>query len=153
MMSSTNKPQTAQPHSQELPESLALRVQALREQLDLTQRQLAKKAIVPLELIQDLESGLEVFLAPATRLKLSRALRIKPDVLEDVEKRPTAPKKDRDVKFLLEQIVAQPDEAYDCPDCDNALIIRQFDRLDLQDNPLVTIKVQCSQCLFRWTTD
>ncbi len=149
----------------DLPETLAQRMLFLREHLDLTQRQLATKAIVPLSLIEDIEAGLELFLAPSIRLKLARALRVKPDVLQDVEKR-FQPKTNNPeeassseeqmtwrAKALLKEIQMNPKKDYRCPYCKSALLIRQFERRDLDDSVLAAYKIQCSQCLFSGSLD
>ena len=68
-----------------LPETLAKRVQFLRDQRDLTQRQLAQQAALPLQQIEDIEAGLELFLSPDIRQRLARILRVKANVLEEVE--------------------------------------------------------------------
>ncbi|MEB3286298.1 MAG: helix-turn-helix transcriptional regulator [Vampirovibrionales bacterium] len=148
----------------QLPDNLANRVQFLREHLDMTPRQLASKASVAEAFIQDIEAGLEMFLAPAVRLKLARALRVRPSILQDVERRPKLPnaaelsesaewQKTRKTKQLLEAVALNPTGDYHCPDCEASLIIRQFQRRDLEDNLLLTLKVECSNCLFRWSTD
>jgi len=45
-----------------------------------------RKSFIALNLVQDIEAGLELFMSPNVRLKLSRALRVRPDVLKEVEK-------------------------------------------------------------------
>lgn len=146
----------------DLPDTLSQRVQYLRDHLDMTQRQLAYKASLEESFIQDIESGMEMFLAPAIRLKLARALRVKPSIIQEVEKRPqpkepvtesAAWQKERRTKQLLEQILQEPDGSYACLECQSGLIVRQFERRDLDDNLLLTIKIECSHCLFRWSTD
>lgn len=165
-MKTTKKPKSKQSQLV-LPETLAQRILFLREAQDMTQRQLAAKAIVPLNLIEDLESGLELFLAPSIRLKIARALRVKPDVIEDVEKKinPLQPHVEEDQatqseeqmiwrsKALLKEIQMNPNKDYKCPYCESPLLIRQFERRDLDDTVLTAYKIQCSQCLFSGSLD
>jgi transcriptional regulator with XRE-family HTH domain len=136
-----------------LPSTLALRVQALREALDLTPRQVAQRAILPLSLIEDIEQGLELFLAPAVRGKLARVLRVKPLTLEEVELRPTTPSikpvGQSSTVQLIEHWLNTPNHAHPCPDCGQPLVLQVFARRDLHDNPLHAIKAHCTQCLFR----
>jgi len=166
MKPSTKKAKVSKPNLV-LPDTLAQRILYLREAQDLTQRQLAAKAIVQLSLIEDLEAGLELFLAPSVRLKIARALRVKPDVIEEVEKKinplqPHVEEADATTseeqmiwrsKALLKEIQMNPNKDYHCPYCNSALIIREFERRDLDDTLLKAYKIQCSQCLFSGSLD
>jgi len=137
-----------------LPDTLALRVQALRDALDLTQRQLAQRAILDLELIQDIESGIEPFLAPAVRGKLARVLRVKPYILEEVEKRPHSRPDpypigpDSRLK-LVQHWIDHPTDSHTCPHCSAPLVLQVFERRDLHNQLLHAVKAHCSVCLFR----
>ena len=137
-----------------LPESLSGRLQALREHADLTQRQLAQKAHVTLQVIEDIEGGLDVFLAPSMRQKLARALKIPPKWLqvvekdpEDVDRRPKA--NPSAVAQLLDYVAHHPTEVVYCPLCQSELVVQWFERLDVDDTPLIELKLHCSRCLFR----
>ena len=144
-----------------LPMTLARRIQVLRENLDLTQRQLARKSQVGLVQIQDIESGVELFLSPSIRLKLARALRVKAAIIQDVEAR--NPMLDDDFGHLdafgpeendlLRRMIRFPEAAYACPHCQAAMIVRMFERRDLEENPIRVIKAHCSQCLFRLASE
>lgn len=154
MASSSKK--TPQPPTPALPGTLAQRVQYWREAMDWSQRKLAEKAAVSESFIQDLESGLETFLAPAVRQKLARALRIKPILFQEVEKRPDtgASTISRELVLdLFENIQANPTRKYFCPQCGATLEIRTFERRDMHNVAILAIKVNCSKCLFRMEND
>lgn len=140
----------------QLPDTLARRVQFLRESRDLTQNQLAKKAAIPMEMIRDIEAGLEMFLAPAVRQKLARALRVRSGDLKAVEKRPTVEEEHPEAetlrqegRALLRAIRRAPQAEHRCPECAALLNVRVFQRRDLEENLLETVKVHCPNCLFR----
>lgn len=116
---------------------------------------LAEKAILPRQVIDDIEAGLETFLAPAIRQKLARALLVRISVLKEVEIQPDleaiAPTMayGETAEDLLEAMVEEPDRTYFCPLCGEKLQLRMFDRRDIQNNPMIALKINCSRCLFR----
>lgn len=137
-----------------LPDTLSGRLQALREHSDLTQRQLAQRAQVTLQVVEDIEAGLDVFLAPSMRQKLARALKVPPKWLQVVEKQPEdmaqAPKANvSTVAQLIDYVAHRPKEVIYCPLCQSELVVQWFERLDIDDTPLVEVKIHCSSCLFR----
>lgn len=142
---------TAPPPSKpSLPLTLARRVQHLREAMDMTQRQLARKSLVALAQIEDIESGIDLFLAPAIRLRLARALRVPLDVLQEVEKRVEEQEAfSQEEAHLLRQIAQKPDADYTCPRCQSPVVVRVFERMDMEGNEIRVIKAHCSQCLFQ----
>jgi transcriptional regulator with XRE-family HTH domain len=154
----TRKKPALVPSKPALPETLALRVQYLRESLHLTSGALADKALVSESLIEDIESGLELFLAPSVRQKIARALRVRTVVLSEVEKPPALsvkpPTLPEDSNFqLLETIYQQPDRTYFCPLCGAKLMVKVFPRRDIYNNPVKALKINCSQCLFKTSFD
>jgi transcriptional regulator with XRE-family HTH domain len=139
--------------SRTLANTLALRVQQLREQYGYSQERLAELANLPLSQIQDIEAGIELFLSPSVRQKLARVLKTRASVLKAVEK----PQQTQLTPYLspeareryIEEILHHPNQAYDCLICGGPLAVRLFNRRDLEDNPLVEVKAHCSRCLFR----
>ena len=142
-----------------LPLTLAARVQHLREALDLTPRQLSRKSLVSLEMIEDIEAGVELFLAPSVRLQLCRALRVKPSVIQEVEIR-VEEEEYWDFKafgpeeaHLLRQMAQRPEATYTCLKCKAPMVVREFHRRDMEDNPIRVIKAHCTQCLFQLASE
>ncbi|MCA9788379.1 MAG: helix-turn-helix transcriptional regulator, partial [Cyanobacteria bacterium HKST-UBA05] len=131
-----------------LPLTLAQRVQVLRQRKHLTQLGLAEKANLSLAAIRDIESGLDLFLATAVRLKLARALGINPGVLKVVERPVDDAGGDDAARHLplLIQVLDDPEAGYTCPDCSERLVIRCFAREDMNETPMTEVKIHCSQC-------
>lgn len=159
-MSQTNSTTAKKPP---LPETLAKRVQHLRGVRDMTVRQLAQQTALPVQMIEDIEAGLELFLSPAVRQRLARILRVKADVLEEVESKPekestlTELKQQQRIKqkslLLVNQIKTGITENLTCPECEKDMIVQIYPREDLEGNKFEVIKAHCSSCLFRLETD
>jgi transcriptional regulator with XRE-family HTH domain len=151
-------PETS-PHNL-LPLTLAERIRFLREQRLLTIPLLAHKVHLSSRQIEDIESGIELFLSPAIRARLAGALHVTPACIKAVEKIPdgVAPSLDSATSrseslSLYEAILIDPEANHDCPECCAQLRVQTFERRDFNDKPLLVIKVHCSQCLFRLTDD
>ncbi len=141
-----------------LPATLAERVRALRERRYITVEGLANRAQVPVRMIEDIEAGIETFLAPAVRQRIARVLHVRPAQIQEVERPPDyesaeTPMLQRKGLGLREAILAEPDAPHLCPSCGAPLAVRLFERRDLQDNALTVIKANCTRCLFRLTDD
>jgi transcriptional regulator with XRE-family HTH domain len=142
-----------------LPPTLAERIRFLRERRYMSPEMLASKALIPVTMVEDIESGIEMFLAPAVRQRIARVLHVRPTQIEEAEKTPDlvdhseAAVLQRKGLSLREEILKDPDALHLCPSCGSPLAVRLFERRDLRDNPLVVIKANCTQCLFRLTDD
>ena len=135
-----------------LGDTLAKRVQILRESCGLSQSKLAELANLPLSQVEDIERGLELFLSASVRQKLARVLKIKGSTLQAVEKAPehVEPRLSASAREqYIDEIIHYPNRSYYCPFCKATLDVRLFHRKDLEDNPLVEVKANCTQCLFR----
>lgn len=146
------------PPTPSLPATLAERVRFLRERRYMTPAVVAMKARISLQTIEDIEAGIEMFLAPSVRQRLARVLNVRPSQIQEVEKppetsNPEAPVLQRKGWNLHEAILNDPDAPHSCPSCDAPLSVRLFERRDLQDRPLAVIKANCTQCLFRLSDD
>jgi transcriptional regulator with XRE-family HTH domain len=144
--------------SSPLPSTLAERIRFLREKRYMTPDLLAKKAQVPVSMVEDIEAGIEMFLAPAVRQRIARVLHVRPIQIEEVEKPPEeesaeTPMLQRKGIHLRDDILQDPDGPHLCPSCGAPLAVRIFERRDLQDRPLLVIKANCTRCLFRMTDD
>lgn len=146
-----------------LPDTLAKRVQYLREVRDMTQRQLAQKTAMTEQAIHDIEAGLELFLSPAIRQRLARELRVKADTLKEVESHPEKEDSLNDFKvqqkrkqaslLMVSKIRAGITQGLMCPECEHDMVVQIFSREDLEGNRFDVIKAHCSSCLFRLETD
>jgi uncharacterized protein YlaI len=134
--------------------TLATFVQASRLLLNKSDIDLAHELRIPLKTLQDIEGGLELFLAPTLRQKLARGLKVLPSQIKALEKDPTQPQTEGQwlrQMALRSRILNQPEENYTCPECEAPLVIRTFQREDLEGQPETTHKVHCSKCLFSLT--
>lgn len=142
-----------------LPPTLAERVRYLREQQSMPPAVLAWKARIPLSTIEDIEAGVETFLAPSVRSRLARALHVRPGQIQEVEKppeeriSPETPRLQRESLNLLEDMRQDPERDYHCPRCEAPLVVRLFERRDLKDNLFTVVKAHCTRCMFRLTDD
>lgn len=136
-----------------LPETLARRIQFLREQLGITQEELSKRTSLELEIIRDIESGVELFLSIVVRQKLATVLKTTPAVIKSVEYQPkvqlTSAQMEKEKSKLIEYIIIDPDACHTCLQCGEPLVVRLFERRDLENNLLVDVKAHCCKCLFR----
>lgn len=131
--------------------SLAIFVSELREKLGLSQTGLAKKTALPLPLIEDIESGQELFLASTIRQKLARGLKLNPAEIKIYEKRPNLsllPDNEQTI-FLKEKILSNDVADIECPVCGSRLITRIAKMYDLEDNLILVPKARCEKCPFQ----
>ncbi len=135
--------------------TLAQRVQELRTHLGYSLEKVAEIANMSVSQLEDIESGIELFLSPAVRQKLARALKTRPSSLKALEKPreeglpgKTALSASARERYI-EEILYHPHAEYPCPNCGTLLLVRLFNRRDLEDNPLVEVKAHCPNCLFK----
>jgi transcriptional regulator with XRE-family HTH domain len=150
-MSQDATPASPNPPRVKLPDTLAQRVRFLREQRGVTIQRLAELCGLSVQLIEDIEAGIELFLAPSSRQRLARGLRVQSAVIKMVEK--PVPRPERTGKGpqppSLEALWANPEQRLYCPECGAELTVRMFERQDLQGHPIHTAKIHCTRCLYR----
>lgn len=129
--------------------SLAEFIQTKREQAGLSLYGLAERASLDISVLEDIESGKDLFLPVSVRQKLARIFKCTPNEIRKYE---------RDYEF---QII--PDEILDnlkaqileqktnlkCPICGEPLITRIAKTYDLEDNLVLTPKAHCTKCVFQ----
>ena len=67
--------------------SLAQFVSETREKVGLSQSGLSKKCNISMKVIEDIESGNELFLATSVRQKLAKGLKVEPSEIKKYEKK------------------------------------------------------------------
>lgn len=138
--------------AQEVPQkSLAQFVSELREKIGLSQTGLAKKSALPLQTIEDIECGKELFLAATIRQKLAKGLKLNPDEIKKYEKQADwslLPDTEQMV-FIKNQILSNDVEDLECPVCGSKLITRIAKMYDLEDNLILVPKARCEKCPFQ----
>ncbi len=131
--------------------ALAQFVSETREKLGLSVSGLAKKSALSLKLIEDIESGQELFLASTIRQKLARGLKMNPADIKKYEKHPNLsllPDNEATI-FIKNQILAHDVEDLECPVCGSKLITRIAKMYDLEDNLILVPKARCTKCPFQ----
>lgn len=131
--------------------ALAQFVSETREKLGLSQTGLAKKSALPLQTIEEIESGQELFLASTIRQKLARGLKLNPADIKKYEKNPNLsllPDTDAAL-FIKNQILANDIADLECPVCGSKLLTRIAKMYDLEDNLVLVPKARCTKCPFQ----
>ena len=129
--------------------SLAEFVIEKREKAGMSASGLANRAGVELNIIEDIESGKELFLSVTVRQKLARALKLQPAEIKHYEKVVNevvvTPEQIEDYK----QLILEGEEDLYCPLCGNKLVTRVLKRYDIEDNLVFDPKAHCSKCVFQ----
>lgn len=131
--------------------SLALLVSTIRENVGLSQSGLAKKSGLPVQTIEDIESGVDLFLSSGIRQKLAKGLKLDPKDIKPYERHEdialvSDAKYLSDLKFLILE-----DQKLDiiCPICKSKLVVKIEKMYDLEDNEVLHPKAHCSKCVFQ----
>ena len=144
-MTSTPQPPQA-PQSQTLAQLLA----DARYKLHLSESQLAEEAMISEQLVLDLEAGVERVVSPLIRQRLARALKLSPLQIARLAASTGQPNRGGTIPLKLQQqIWANPTAKHLCPSCEGGLVVRLFERYDLENNLIKTIKAHCSQCIYQ----
>lgn len=129
--------------------SLAQFISERREKLGLNQLGLAKRCNLTLKEIEDIESGIELFVPTTTRQKLAKGLKVELSEIkayEIVENSNTV--KEEVIEDIKERILNGEKDIL-CPVCKKPLIVRIAKMYDLKDNLMLHPKARCSECPFQ----
>ena len=130
-------------------ESLAEFIQQRRENAGLSVSGLAKKTNIKKEILEDIESGKELFLSVTQRQQIARVLKCSPKELKSREK---------DYKFEivsnetiddLKTKILNRETNLRCPLCGEPLVTRIAKMYDLEDNLVLQPKAHCVKCVFQ----
>lgn len=133
--------------------SLGQFVSQTREKLGITQAGLAKRCSLSLTTIEEIEGGIELFLATPIRQKLAKGLKVEPSEIKKHE-----PKEDFNfapegaIELLKEEILegaSNKNLVLRCPKCGEILITRIAKMYDLEDNLMLHPKAKCPKCPFQ----
>lgn len=135
--------------------SLGQFVAQKREQMGLSQEELAFKSSLTLEQVQAIEQGLELFLASTIRQKLAKGLKIDNKEIKQYEiKTDFSIAKNSQMDSIREMILLNsqnPNFEINCPLCGEKLVTRIAKLYDLEDNLILRPKARCSKCPFQLT--
>lgn len=130
--------------------TLAEFISTTRDELGLSQKGLAKKANIDLSIIENIESGQDLFLATSVRQKLAKALKVDNIVIKALEKQPHEPEVSIEyIEELRHRILAGQLNGHVCPVCKSELICRVAEMYDLEDRLVRHPKARCSKCPFQ----
>lgn len=129
--------------------SLAQFVQEKREKLGLSVTGLAKKCHLELSVLENIESGEELFLPTTIRQNLAKGLKCSLDEIKELEKDFDSKLTDEIVINNLKDKILKGESNLLCPRCGSNLITKIEQMYDLEDNLMLHPKARCSKCVFQ----
>jgi transcriptional regulator with XRE-family HTH domain len=130
-------------------ETLARFIQKKRENLGLTRQSLAILANVPLEVVEEVEAGKELFLPVTIRQALAKVLRCEAHEIKKLEKDIASDIVSPEVIESLKQLILNGAGGLKCPRCGAPLDTRIAKMYDLEDNLILHPKAHCTKCPFQ----
>ncbi len=131
--------------------TLAQFIQQKRKEIDLTPKVLAHFANLPLETIEDIEAGKDLFLSVTVRQSLAKILRCEPDEIKKYEKDFSSYTISQEIIDSLKELILNGAGGLKCPKCGAPLVTRVAKLYDLEDNLMLHAKAHCSKCSFHIT--
>lgn len=129
--------------------SLSQFVQQKREHFGLSASGLAKKCHLELSLIEEIESGQELFLPTTIRQSLAKGLKCSLNEIKELEKDFENKFVDEEIIENLKQTILKGEKDLTCPKCHSRLITKIEKMYDLEDNLMLHPKARCSKCVFQ----
>lgn len=129
--------------------TLARFIQTKRDELGLTQKGLAIAANVPLEIVEEVEAGKELFLAVTVRQALAKVLKCDPQEIKQLEKDISSNIVSPEIIESLKQLILNGAGGLKCPKCGAPLDTRIAKMYDLEDNLVLHAKAHCTKCPFQ----
>lgn len=130
-------------------ESLAEFIIRKRENAGLSASGLANKANIKLEIIEDIESGKELFLSVTQRQQIARILKISPKELKEYERSYEFEEISDDVIENIKAQILNRKTGLHCPMCGEPLVTRIAKMHDIEDNLVLQPKAHCTKCVFQ----
>lgn len=129
--------------------TLARFVQEKREQVGLSVTGLARKSNISAEIIEEIESGKELFLPVTVRQNLAKGLKCLPEEIKKYEKDFSTDFVPLSVIDSLKDLILNGAGGLKCPKCGADLITKVERMYDLEDNLVLHPKAHCSKCVFQ----
>lgn len=130
-------------------ESLAEFIQKKREHIGLSLIGLANKTNINYEILDDIESGKELFLSVTQRQQLARILKCSINELKEHERSFEFESVTSDMVEDIKSRILKRETNLRCPLCGEPLITRISRRYDLEDNLILCPKAHCVKCIFQ----
>lgn len=129
--------------------SLAEFIQTRREKAGYSIYGLADKTNLPIEFLEDVESGKELFLSVSQRQKLARVLKCSPNEIKNLEREyEFKVVSDETIEDIKNKILKRETNLR-CPMCGEPLVTRIARMYDLEDNLILQPKAHCVKCIFQ----
>ena len=129
--------------------SLAEFIQTKREKAGYSIYGLSDRANIPIEVLEDIESGKELFLSVTQRQKLAKVLKCSPSEIKQYERSyEFKTVSDEEIEIIKSQILRR-ETNLKCPMCGEPLITRIARMQDLEDNIVLQPKAHCVKCVFQ----
>lgn len=129
--------------------SLAEFIQNKREKAGYSIYGLADRAAIDINLLEDIESGRELFLPVTIRQKLARALKCSPSEIKKYEREYEFEIVSDEVIEDLKSRILKRETNLKCPLCGEPLVTRIARMYDLEDNLILQPKAHCVKCIFQ----
>lgn len=129
--------------------TLARFVQERREQVGLSVTGLAKKSNIAPEIIEEIESGKELFLPVTIRQNLAKGLKCLPEEIKKYEKDFSNDFVSLEIIDSLKNLILNGAGGLKCPKCGANLITKIEKMYDLEDNLVLHPKAHCEKCVFQ----
>ena len=129
--------------------SLAEFIQHKREEAGYSITGLANKASLDISLLEDIESGQELFLSVTTRQKLARVLKCNIDEIKSYERTYEFDSVPNEIIDKIKTDILNHKTNLKCPICGEPLITRIAKMYDIEDNPVLQAKAHCVKCIFQ----
>ena len=129
--------------------SLAEFIQQKREIAGLSLTGLANKTNIRLEILEDIESGKELFLSVTQRQQIARVLKCSPKEHKELEKSFEFQEISDDVIDNIKAQILNHKTNLKCPMCGEPLITRIAKMYDIEDNLVLQPKAHCVKCVFQ----
>ena len=130
-------------------QTLAQFIQKKRADIGFSAKGLAMATNLPLETIEDIESGKDLFLSVTVRQNLAKILKCAPEEIKKLEKDFNNHVVSDSVIESLKELILNGAGGLKCPVCGAPLVTRIQKLYDLEDNLMLHPKAHCTKCAFQ----
>lgn len=110
---------------------------------------LSERASIDIKLLEDIESGRELFLSVSLRQKLARVLKCSPSEIKKYEREYEFEMVSEEKIEAIKNSILQRKTNLKCPLCGEPLVTRIAKAYDLEDNLICLPKAHCVKCVFQ----
>ena len=129
--------------------SLAEFIQEKREKAGYSIYGFSDKTGIPIEVLEEIESGRELFLPVTTRQKLARVLKCSPSEIKKYERSYEFEIVPEETIDVIKTKILNRETNLRCPLCGEPLVTRIARMQDLEDNLVLQPKAHCVKCIFQ----